>query len=151
MNSVCLTTDDIVRVTQELWGAMLNINLEPVKEPASAAKEVVACVHITGAWTGCVRLDLPYALAREVAAALLGVATEEVSHEQARDAAGEVANITAGSIKALMPGISTISLPTVAEGADFTFAVKDGHDLIRTVFKRNGDKYVVTVLEGDRT
>ena len=114
MSTLALTRDDVVRVTQEIWGSMLSLDLIPV---GSAWREdevgVVGCVQIVGAWEGAIRLDLSPALAIKAAAAFAGIQPAEVTPDAIRDAAGELANITAGSIKVLLPGPSHLSLPVV--------------------------------------
>ena len=99
---------------------------------------------------GSVRLDISPLLAREATAAFLGVGASEVTSEQTRDCAGELANITAGSIKILVPAPSKVSLPVVADGSQFHFKVKDGHTVIQTVFDYRGESYVVTIIERDK-
>ena len=66
MNTLPLTRDDVVRITQEIWGSMLSLDLVPV---GSTWREdevgVVGCVQIVGAWEGAIRLDLSAALASQ--------------------------------------------------------------------------------------
>jgi chemotaxis protein CheX len=140
--------NDIVRVTQELWGPMLNLELTQVDTPAPAVTEgILACVHIDGRWVGSIRLHLPLQLARMAAAAFLGMAPAEVTDDQVRDCAGELANITAGSIKRLVPSPSKISLPSVAEAPDPVLEMAGAHPVVTTVFEHQGHKYTVMVLE----
>ena len=144
-------SEDVIRVTQELWGPMLGIELthsdEPVPKLHSA---LVACVQIVGDWMGTVRMDLSAKLARKAAAASLGVSSKEVKREQVRDCAGEIANITAGSLKEMLPVPCSISLPIVADGKDFTFEVQWGRTVLQTVFDHEGEKCIVTIIEAER-
>lgn len=150
MDDNYLTNTDIVRIVDELWGAMLNLELTPVEMPVSGnAKRMVACVQIVGEWEGCVRLDISPSLARQAAAAFLGVVPSQVSSDQVRDCAGELANITAGSVKLLFPTPSKISLPTVTDGGDYFFTVRNGRKLMESAFDREGEKFLVTIIERD--
>jgi chemotaxis protein CheX len=143
-----LSITDIVRVTQELWGPMLNLELTQVDTPAPDVTEgILACVHIDGRWVGSIRLHLPVELARMAAAAFLGMTPAEVTDDQVRDCAGELANITAGSIKRLVPSPSRISLPSVAEAPDPVLAMAGARPVVTTVFEHQGHKYTVAVLE----
>ena len=149
MNETRVKTTDLVRVTQELWRDMLSLDLIPV--PAATPKltsGIVAFVQIGGEWTGTVRLDISTELAREAAAAFLGVAAKQVSPDQMGDTAGELANITGGSVKALVPAPSKLSLPVVAVAADYTVDGKGIPRLVQSVFRYGGENLVVTILEG---
>jgi CheY-specific phosphatase CheX len=129
---------------------MLNLEITPVEEQGSSIPQgIVASVQINGQWIGSVRLHLSEALARRAAAAFLGVAAEEVSPEQLRDCAGELANITAGGIKRLVPPISKISLPDVGTAADASGAKGGCRRLIQTTFDHRGEKLIVTIVEAE--
>ena len=132
MSTLALTRDDVVRVTQEIWGSMLSLDLISV---GSAWHEdevgVVGCVQVVGAWEGAIRLDLSPALATKAAAAFTGLQPAEVTPEEIRDAAGELANITAGSIKVLLPAPSHLSLPIAADGTDYKVRIKGSRRLLQ--------------------
>jgi chemotaxis protein CheX len=148
MSTLALTRDDVVRVTQEIWGSMLSLDLISV---GSAWREdevgVVGCVQVVGAWEGAIRLDLSPALATKAAAAFAGVQPAEVTPEGIRDAAGELANITAGSIKVLLPAPSHLSLPIAADGTDYKVRIKGSRRLLQAAFDHLGDGLLVTILE----
>jgi len=148
MNTLPLTRDDVVRITQEIWGSMLSLDLLPVE---SACHEdevgVVGCVQIVGAWEGAIRLDLSPALAAKAAAALTGVQPTEVTPDEVRDAAGELANITAGSVKVLLPAPSHLSLPVAEDGTDYKVRIKGNRRLLQAAFDHAGEGLLVTILE----
>jgi chemotaxis protein CheX len=143
-----LTADDVVQVTQDIWGSMLNLPLTPL-DCAGWEEErgLVACVQIVGAWEGGVRLNFSPALARAAAAVLAGLEETEITPEQARDAAGELANITAGSIKVLLPGPSYLSLPVAASGTDYSLIIKGGRMLLDKVFGYGQERLSVAIIE----
>lgn len=148
MSTLSLTEDEVVRITQEIWGSMLNLDLATVESGWSEGETgVVGCVQIVGAWEGSVRLDLSPALARKAAAAFTGLEETELVPEQARDAVGELTNITAGSIKALLPAPSHLSLPVTADGTDYTIKITGGRNLLQSAFSHGGERLFVTILE----
>jgi chemotaxis protein CheX len=108
---------------------------------------VVGCVQVVGAWEGAIRLDLSPALATKAAAAFTGLQPAEVTPEEIRDAAGELANITAGSIKVLLPAPSHLSLPIAADGTDYKVRIKGSRRLLQAAFDHSGDGLLVTILE----
>ncbi len=148
MSTLALTRDDVVRVTQEIWGSMLSLDLISV---GSAWHEdevgVVGCVQVVGAWEGAIRLDLSPALATKAAAAFTGLQPAEVTPEEIRDAAGDLANITAGSIKVLLPAPSHLSLPIAADGTDYKVRIKGSRRLLQAAFDHSGEGLLVTILE----
>jgi chemotaxis protein CheX len=148
MNTLPLTRDDVVRITQEIWGSMLSIDLLPVESACHEDEAcVVGCVQIVGAWKGAIRLDLSHALATKAAAALTGIQPAKVTPDEVRDAAGELANITAGSVKVLLPAPSHLSLPVVADGKDYKVRIRGGRRLLQAAFDHSGEGLLVTILE----
>ena len=142
-----LEVGDIRNATAQIWGGMLQIDLSPVAIADTHIGGVGACVQITGAWEGAVRVDCSEALAELATARFLGVAPEEVVIEQVRDAMGELANMSAGSIKPLLPPPCQLSLPTVADGSDYNFTVPHGEVVLASIFGYQGELMKVTVLQ----
>ncbi len=129
---------------------MFDIELRPCDVPKHRMHDLlVACVQIVGDWMGTVRMDISFGLARKAAASSLGLDPDQVKREQVRDCAGELANITAGSLKELLPFPCGISLPIVADGKDFTFEVQNVHKVLESAFDHNGEKCLITVLEAN--
>jgi len=147
-----VTKTDVVRVTQELWGPMLNLEVTHVEAPPPEIPDgFIACVQIAGRWEGGVHLQLSSALAQQVAAAFLGVEPTETTWSQLRDCAGEIANIIAGGIKRLVPAPSRISLPSVAETRAAETSPPVSHRSLHTVFDHGGERFVVTVVEAENS
>jgi chemotaxis protein CheX len=82
---------------------------------------------------------------------LLGVQEADVSLEDMRDAAGELANMTGGGLKALMPQPSRLSLPTVATGdASLEFEIRHGRVILESSLSSDLGRLLVTVVEKER-
>ena len=94
---------------------------------------VVSAVQIVGEWQGAVRLDIDLELARRACANLVGLEPGDISAQDISDAAGELANMTGGSVKTLCAPTSRLSLPSVAMGRDFEFTVSQG-TVIQAIF-----------------
>src|SRR5262249_22785526 len=121
---------DLCQMTNEIWGGMLQIDLRPANHPNASVRRIGACVQITGAWEGAVRVDCSFELARVATARFLAVAPEDVATEQIHDAMGELANMSAGSVKPLLPRPCQLSLPSVADGTDYTLSVPQGEVIL---------------------
>jgi chemotaxis protein CheX len=103
---------DIHGIATSVWGDMLGLPLE-AGAPSGGPECICARVGISGAFSGTVMVELSVPLARRVAAALFAMSVEEVSEAEMSDAVGEVVNILGGNLKAMLPGPSALSLPTV--------------------------------------
>lgn len=140
---------EIHRLTTEIWSSMLGIELQPTEGAASMSAKVSSCVQILGEWEGAVRLDISLDLASAAAAAFLGVEAGDISSDQIRDAAGELANMTAGSLKTLLPKPCKLSLPSVATGSDFELTIQHGRLALSSSFEaqRSSERLIVSVFE----
>jgi chemotaxis protein CheX len=138
---------DVQQLTSEIWSGMLQIDLNSSPAIPDKIGGIGACVQITGAWEGAVRVDCSSSLARLATSRFLGVAPEEVQIDQMRDAMGELANMSAGSIKPLLPPPCHLSLPTVADGSDYNFTVPHGAVLLTSGFDYEGQLLKITVLQ----
>jgi hypothetical protein len=112
-----ISEQDISGVTEVVWGSMLELDVRPCPMWASDVEDsrLVASVAIRGAWSGTVELACPPALVREAAAVVFGIAPEEASGAQLREAIAELTNMTAGNLKALLPEPCELGLPAVAD------------------------------------
>ena len=137
---------DVRQMTNAIWGGMLQIELQPA-EIVPNKPGIGACVQITGAWEGAVRVDCSHTLAQLATARFMGVSPEEVAIDQIRDAMGELANMSAGSVKPLLPPTCHLSLPTVADGTDYNFTVPHGEVLLTSAFEYQGEAMKITILQ----
>src|SRR5664279_4787096 len=122
-------SEEVTALIDEVFGSMAGMHLVPSANLIAADQVtgyLVSAVQIVGAWQGAVRLDIDLELARQACANLLGVEPADLSVEDIRDAAGELANITAGSVKSLCASTSRLSLPTVVMGKDFQVTMARG-------------------------
>ena len=90
---------------------------EPRPLPARAAqfdaRAIDAQVELSGAFRGTLRGTFSEALARTLAAVMLAHPRERSSPDDLCDVTGELVNIAAGNLKALLPVPCRLSLPSV--------------------------------------
>ncbi len=143
-----VSEEQIQQVTTEIWGSMLDLHPAPADGDKGRAKEAMigASVQITGGWEGAVRLDSSLALARVAAARFVGTEPDQVSIDQVRDAMGELANMSAGMLKNLLPGPSYLSLPSVADGSECNFTICKTNVESEVKFECEGEPFAVSVL-----
>lgn len=141
-----IEASDVTQITNEIWSGMLQIELSPLPDiPAKLG--IGACVQITGAWEGAVRVDCSKPLAKLATARFLGLNPEEVALDQMRDAMGELANMSAGCVKPLLPPPCQLSLPTVDDGSDSNSAVSHVEILLISAFEYEGEPVKITILQ----
>jgi chemotaxis protein CheX len=144
----------LVDVTKEIFSTMLDRAVEfsaPTYTGPQPTANVVATVGFAGTLSGYVSLCVSKEAAFEIAQALLGSSAEE-AHEHVRDAAGEMANMIAGSVRTQMTekgetlGIST---PIVTVGTDFaTAALRDVSQAVCPFKMGSHSLFVYLVLQG---
>jgi chemotaxis protein CheX len=137
-------------LVDEIFGSMAGMQLtaSPTIIPSNTGTGyVVSAVQIVGDWQGAVRLDIDLELARRACANLVGLEPDDLSAQDIRDAAGELANMTGGGVKALCSPTSRLSLPSVAMGRDFEFTVSQGTVILESSFSHPCGVLNVSVIE----
>lgn len=115
--------EDVRMVTEDVWLALLGEDevllprLVPPGSPFDAAGVWSAVVTVSGGWQGVVTVELDGDVARQLTSTMLDIpGVDDVADGDVADAVGELVNMIGGNIKSLMPGPSTLSLPSVAAG-----------------------------------
>ncbi len=91
--------------------------------PPPAGRTFSAVIHITGAVDGAVVLHVTEPFARAAAAKMFGVHPDAADATDQQDALGELCNVVGGNFKSLLPEPCRLSLPTVIDGADYSFRI----------------------------
>jgi chemotaxis protein CheX len=140
---------EIEQITQSIWGSLFELPLSADGSGfVSSEPAVTACVLIVGAWHGAVMLQCPLSLASTLADQMFQSGSEPTLDE-VRDALGELTNMLGGNLKAVLPGPSQISLPTVAVGSDYDVGVPDAKVVTRVPFVCDGEPLLVTLFEAE--
>lgn len=135
--------EDIVRT---IWETLLGLPVEQGEGDVGKADSMVtSIVHVHGAWNGAVVLQCPGTLSASLAGAMFQ-SDGMPSGDEIRDALGELANMVAGNMKALLPQPSTISLPAVAFGSDYEFDVVGATVVARVPLTCQGLAFTVTLV-----
>lgn len=141
---------DLEALVNEIFGSMAG--LEMIASPKliqfdKGGGHIVSVVQIVGEWQGAVRLDIDFELAQRACANLVGLEPKDLAAQDVRDAAGELANMTGGSVKALCSPTSRLSLPSVAMGRDFEFTVSQGTVILESSFAHPCGALTVSIIE----
>ncbi len=139
---------ELRQVTEMVWDSILGVSLVTRPGgPTSPHRMVSAWVQFTGAWEGAVTVECSAAFARRAAASMFGVEPGATTPADARDAIGELTNMTGGNIKALLPGPCRLSLPSVVEGAAHGTSMPEGEIVTTVAFDCEGSPLVVRLLQ----
>ena len=108
----------LAEITESIFSSMLGLPIERCSsdDAPATATSLIGAVEICGAFEGAVTVECSAAFARKAAAVMFSVAETEVSSGEMADMLGELTNMIAGNLKALVGGCQ-LSLPTVVEGA----------------------------------
>ena len=140
--------EEIVSLTQYIWGATLNLDAIPgvASTTTMGGRTLDGVINITGAWAGALVLQVPEHLARRSAAVMFELDETVATLEDMQDAVGELTNMTGGNVKALLEGACHLSLPAVVEGRDYSIRVPGSEAITRVTFDVDGEAFVVSLL-----
>jgi CheY-specific phosphatase CheX len=135
MNNPQTQTLDIRQVLTEhaveVFKTMLSLQVAPSPEQAMPGfdERVTGSVGLGGEnVTGAVYLHLSAALARRLAAAMLGLSTEELGEHEVNDVVGEITNMLAGHLKSCLCDAGTacaVSTPAIIRGTAYEIEAPD--------------------------
>ena len=153
--SSLLREDDRAIVLHELivdiWRTALELPLARVDEASDepGLKTCTAVVHLTGAFKGTVALTAAVPLAAECSARMFQTSVDKLTAAEVQDSWGEMSNMVAGNLKALVSKPSVISLPTVMEGSTYTFRIPRASPINELTYACLGHRMRVTILRAD--
>jgi len=141
------STEALGQIVTDIWSSMLGFPVEARGEPAAVngSRHLSASVQISGGWEGTVLVSCPEVLAQRVAGVMFD--TPEASDDEIRDALGEVANMTAGNVKALVESYCRLSLPMVAEGRELAISIPGSKVVAQANFDCGADPLTVEGFE----
>jgi chemotaxis protein CheX len=147
-----LGEQDLKQVVTSVWETMLGLHAEPTGQAVhlDGDRYVTGRTEITGPWEGVVMLSCPAALARHSAAGVFETPTSEVTSEQMCDVVGELTNILAGNLKALLPESSQLGLPHVTEEVGDGADVAARRALARADFQSRGQVFALCLLKREQ-
>jgi chemotaxis protein CheX len=148
-----LVETELREIMKNIWETQLGMDLtdsEVVLRPSEdddGADLMTGSIQISGAWNGAVHVYCSRKLITRAAALMFAVEGNELSEEDVRDALGELANMTAGNVKALLAHDSYVSLPTVVEGSDYDLTVLESELLSEASFTFAEEWLTVAVFQ----
>ena len=138
---------DVESIAYAIWETLLGLPIDVAAGTELGDDPRATCVvHLQGAFRGAVLIECPEALGALLTTAMLQADGPPDAADMS-DALGELANVFAGNIKALLAQPSSISLPTVAFGPSYEIGVVGATIIARVSFACEGHPLVVSVLQ----
>jgi len=141
-----LDEQSLIKANSQFWEQMLAMTLDPMPAPEAfsvAAGHMMGSVNLGGVWRGRIELRLAEGLAYYATAAMMMQPLESVGEADALDAAKEIANMIAGTIKSSLPRPCTMTVPESAvEAEGFQGAARADDSLVVAFHHASGDLMV---------
>lgn len=138
-------------VVESVWLSTIGLTITPTMNMSPPEEEfgkfLFGQAQITGAYSGVVTITCPQPLARQAMSIMCDVDQDSLTDSEVRDALGEVTNMISGNVKSLLPGPSSLTLPTVGDGFNDGLSVAGAKLVQRVAFDCLGELLVVTVAE----
>lgn len=136
-----------IHVVHDVFVTMLGSDAWPVDDDGGPCENpIIGTIHLAGGWEGLVLTGFEPSLAFAVTAHMLKIEEPRAVGDAVRDAVGEVANIVAGNLKALLPEHAAMSIPQVVEGTSARKMEVPGMDISRLYFDTTRGRFWLTLV-----
>jgi chemotaxis protein CheX len=108
---------------------------------------VTALIAFGGKWSGGFELRLDYASAVTLAQRFLQADDMNEFNDDVRDAIGELANVIAGNLKAILPLGTTLGAPSIVEGKDYAIRICGQHVVGASSFASDLGSFDIRLVE----
>jgi len=127
---------------------MSSYECEPVQISYEPSKDRITCsVFFAGSWQGAVIVECPFQMAFEFTSRLMRIPRPGEYNDDVCDAMGELVNMIGGNLKSVLPPGSTLSIPSVVEGASYSVRVCGTNRNDRMAFQGMDGVFWVTLVE----
>jgi CheY-specific phosphatase CheX len=140
----------IINANSQFWEQMLAMTLDSMPSPQEfcvTAGHLLGFVDLGGAWKGRIEVRMAGGLAYQATAAMMMQPVEAVAEADALDAAKEIANMIAGTIKSSLPRPCTMSVPESAVEKDAFRGPAQTEDILAVGFRHSSGDLLVRILE----
>lgn len=147
-----LNEESVIKANAQFWEQMLMMSLEHAAYSADfavAEGHVAGWVDLGGAWKGRIEVRLVRELAWVATAAMMMQSVETVADADALDAAKEIANMIAGTIKSSLPRPCTMSVPESAFMAESFSHLAPTGDTLAVSFRHESGTMLVHIHEDE--
>jgi chemotaxis protein CheX len=151
METGCLTQTyetETQQIVEDVYSSMLKMPVEKVHFAEMPQMPLLtASVHFVGSWKGALRIECTPEQAFEYTERLLGLEQPTEVNEDVCDAFGELANMIGGNLKAVLPPVVQLSMPSVVRGHDYAMRICHAVTICRLTFNSELGVFWVTLVE----
>ena len=150
-----VTEESIEKANAQFWEQMLAMQLAPIEGTAASvpavrcigARHVAASCSLSGTWSGRIEVRLARGLALTATAAMLMQPEDRVEDADMLDAAKEIANMIAGTLKSALPRPCSMSVPSAEIEDDDLCVLPRTEDSVTVFFAHDSGELMVRVRE----
>jgi CheY-specific phosphatase CheX len=140
----------VIKANSQFWGQMLAMTLDSMPIPEEFCVEaghMLGSVNLSGEWTGRIEVRMANGLAYEATAAMMMQPVDTVAEADALDAAKEIANMIAGTIKSSLPRPCAMAVPESAVENERFCGPLPAEDTLMVAFRHAAGDLMVRVWE----
>jgi len=140
----------VINANSQFWEQMLAMTLAPLAAPGEfcvSAGHVLGSVVLGGVWKGRIEVRMAEGLAYHATAAMMMQPVETVGEADALDAAKEIANMIAGTIKSSLPRPCTMNVPESIVEAQCFCRPSQTEDSLVVAFRHASGDLMVRIWE----
>jgi chemotaxis protein CheX len=136
------------QIIADVFQTMLGVMVERVPGTwHSDTPPVTAAVYYAGAWNGALLVECTREQSFQFTHRLMSIEPPQSVNDDVHDALGELANMVAGNLKAVLPPGVAISMPSVVEGTNYSLRICGGNDVSRMTFSSELGEFRITLVE----
>ena len=145
-----LDEQSVIKANSQFWEQMLAMTLETASSPqefSAGAGHLLGCVGLSGVWKGRIEVRMTEGLAYMATSAMMMQPLETVVEADALDAAKEIANMIAGTIKSSLPRPCTMNVPESVVETECFCGVQQTEDSLVVAFRHASGDLMVRIWE----
>jgi CheY-specific phosphatase CheX len=152
-----VTEESIRKANGLFWEQMLMMQLTPIGGKGGTApirrcigvRHVVGSCSLSGVWSGRIEVRLSRGLVLAATAAMLMQPEERVQDADTLDAAKEIANMIAGTLKSALPRPCAMSVPSAGMEDDDFCVLPRTENSVTVFFTHDSGELMVRVWEDE--
>jgi chemotaxis protein CheX len=138
----------IVEITQSVFDTMLTVAVQPAGQPfEKSTAALIAAVYYAGEWKGALLLECSLKQAIDWTSRLMSLPPAASVNDDVKDGLGELVNVLAGNLKAILPPGVALSIPSIVEGTDYSLRICRGNPFEVLSFEDSNGPFAITLVE----
>jgi chemotaxis protein CheX len=136
------------QIVVDVFSSMLRLDVERASVAVPLIGPVItAAVHVLGSWKGALSIECTFDQTFEFTKRLLGIDRPTEVNGDVCDAFGELANMIGGNLKAVLPPVVQLSMPSVVRGEKYSLEICRAVTASKLAFDCEFGIFWVTLVE----